>query len=81
MFKEAKKKNNHILYILKSKSGILDQGYNAKELENYLGVLDLPPIESYPVNKSTGLHQYPIISLISAAAFASKHTVDLGLSQ
>ena len=61
--KEAKQKNNHMLYILQSKFGILDQGYHSKEMEKYLGVMELPPLESFPLNKSTGLHEYPKLSL------------------
>ena len=79
--KEAKQKANHVLYILRCKFGILEQGYLANEIERYLGVLELPPLETYPINKTTKLHEYPLISLRSAAAFASKHTTDLGKSQ
>ena len=81
MVKEAKQKNNHILYILQCKYGILENGYLVKEMEKYLGVIELPAIESYPVNKKTGLHEYPKISLRSAAALASNHTTDLRLAK
>ena len=40
--KEAIKKANHILYILQCKFGILEQGYLAKEIEMYLGTLEMP---------------------------------------
>ena len=50
-------------------------------MEKYLGVLEMPALEHFPVNKSSGLHEYPKLSLRSAAAFASKHTIDLGKSQ
>ena len=70
IMKEAKQKHKHILYILQSKFGILDQGYHAKAMEKYLGVLEIPVLE----NNSK-------ISLRSAAVFASKHTTDLGKSQ
>jgi len=66
--------------MLQCKYGILEQGYLAKEIETYLSVLDLPALDSYPVNKS-GNREYPKISLRSAAAYASKHTTDLGKSQ
>ena len=79
--KEALKKANHILYILQCKFGILEQGYLAKEIEMYLGALEMPAIDSFPVNKTTKQHEYPKLSLRSAAAFAAKHTTDLGLSQ
>ena len=76
---EAKQKSNHVLYILRCKYGILEHGYHAKEIEKYLGVLQLPALDTFPVNKTPKV--YPTISLRSAAAFASKHTTDLGLSQ
>ena len=47
----------------------------------YLGTLEMPPIETFLINKTTKKHEYPKLSLRSAAAFAAKHTVDLGLSQ
>ncbi len=62
---EAKQKSNHILYILRCKFGILDQGYHAKEIEAYLGALELPLLESYPVNKKSRLREYPVISCCS----------------
>ena len=57
MVKEAKQKNNHILYILQCKYGILENGYLVKEMEKYLGFIELPAIESYPVNKKTGCNR------------------------
>ena len=49
--------------------------------KKYLGALEFPALESYPVNKTTGWHEYPMLSLRSAAAFVSNHTIDLGLAQ
>jgi len=77
---ETKQKSNHVLYILQSKYGILDHGYQVKEIEKYLGVLLIPGIETFPKNKE-GNHEYPKISLRAAAALASNHTTDLALSK
>lgn len=55
--KEAKQNSNHVLYILQCKFGIIDRGYQAKEMEAYLSVLEMLTLESYPVNKTTGLHE------------------------
>ena len=41
IFKEAKQKAYHILYILQCKFGIVDQGYLAKEIELDLGAFEL----------------------------------------
>ena len=73
---------SHILYIIQSEYGILKHGYQVNEMKKYLGFLEfLPAIESYPINKKSGLHEYPKISLRFAAALVSNHTTDLRLAQ
>ena len=45
-----------MVYFKQSKE-IPDQGYLADEMEKHLEVLELPVLDSYLVNKTTGLHE------------------------